>query len=127
MSEQSDNSGLDYDTIRRIAKKINKISDKKLLVDIIKIIKSNNPDVVITENENGMFIKFNTLTQHTYKILDGYIKKKIPKHDTESDTNMQSEYIPYNTDDIDNENKFKYSTQERSLIKKQQYASQLNN
>jgi len=126
MSEQSKCINISHDTIRNIAKKINKITDKKILINVIKIIKSINPDVAITENANGLLIKFNSLSPETYGLIDNYLKKSIPKQNYDSEQNNISEYIPYTTDDIDSENKYKYSTHERSIIKKRQYASQMS-
>jgi len=68
-------STYDYDAQKKLAKKINKIKEREYLIAIIKIIKTLNPDVLITENENGMFIKFNTLTQETYKRIDNFLHK----------------------------------------------------
>ena len=66
-----------YDSIKKLAKKINRIKDKSILIAIINIIRTMNPDVSITENENGMFIKFNTLTPQTYIKLENYFMDKM--------------------------------------------------
>jgi hypothetical protein len=53
-----------------LANKINNIHDKRILFLIVKIIRENDPNVPFTENDNGMFIKFNLLSSVTHnKIL----------------------------------------------------------
>jgi hypothetical protein len=113
----------DYDMIKKMAKKMNRIKSKKNLIDIIKIIKAMNPDLPITENANGMFIKFNQLTQDTYVKLDNYIHKNITKKLSDDSEAIVSEYVPYSPDEIDSmTDKYKLSNKEKTLIKKQKYS-----
>ncbi len=111
--------------IKKIARRINKIKEKSMLIAIINIIKTMNPSVVITENENGMFIKFNSLTPETYVKLENYIHKNMLKHvSDDSEQYTTSEYIPYSPDDMGTQyDKYKLSNKERTLIKKQKYAN----
>jgi hypothetical protein len=115
--------------IKKLAKRINRIKEKNHLIAIINIIKTMNPSVSITENENGMFIKFNTLTPSTYTKLDNYIHKNLPKKlSDESDTLTTSEYIPYSPDETNTSNdKYKLSNREKTLIKKQKYSQLISN
>lgn len=52
--------------------KLNKITDKNHIRDIIKIIMFKNSNCII-EQEKGTYIKFNTLTDDTFKELEQYI------------------------------------------------------
>lgn len=114
----------DYDAIKKIAKRINRIKDKKIIIEIIKIIKTINPELILTENDNGILMRFNMLSQETYAKLDNYIHKNISKKICEiSENSVHSEYIPYSTEDISStKEKYKLSNKEKTLIKKQKYA-----
>lgn len=105
----------DYEVLKKLAKKINKIKEKSQLISIMKIIKTLNPNVLITENENGMFIKFNSLTQETYQKIDNYLYKNCSEIITETET--LSEYVPYSSEDFDSY-RCKLSNKEKMLIKR---------
>lgn len=51
---------------------LSKITDKNHIRDIIKIISFKN-DKFIFEQDNGTYIKFNDLTDDTYKELEQYL------------------------------------------------------
>jgi len=120
-------SEITYDMKKSIAKKINSISDKKLLVDIIHIIKAMNPTVPITENDNGIFITFNHLTQQTYSNIENYLHKNVVKKEDIQSTSANV-YVPYVSDDyIGSESMMRLSNRERSLIKKQRYTNEIDN
>ena len=51
---------------------LSKIPDKNHIRDIIKIISFKN-DKFIFEQDNGTYIKFNELTDDTYKELEQYL------------------------------------------------------
>ena len=51
---------------------LSKITDKNHIRDIIKIISFKN-DKFIFEQDNGTYIKFNELTDDTYKELKQYL------------------------------------------------------
>ena len=126
--KKSDNEIHDYDSIKKIAKRINSIKEKQHLISIINIIKTMNPNLSITENENGMFIKFNSLSPQTYEKLDNYIHNKIPKRQSDDSVPMSSsEYVPYSTDDICSiSDNCKMSNREKTLIKKQKYSQSVS-
>lgn len=122
--QQLEEKHYDYDSIKNLSRRIHKISDKKILKAIIIIIKTMNPEVSITENDNGMFIKFNSLTQQTYAKLDNYIHKNVTKKlSDESENPTTTEYITYSPDETDASTaKYKLSNKEKTLIKKQNYS-----
>jgi hypothetical protein len=112
-----------YERIKKIAKQINKIKEKHILIDLINIIKTMNPELSITENDNGMFLKFNLLIPETYNKIENYLKKNLPKKSDELDSITTSEYVPYSPDDIvASGEKYKLSNKERTLIKKHKYS-----
>ena len=51
---------------------LSKITDKNHIRDIVKIISFKN-DKFIFEQDNGTYIKFNELTDDTYKELEQYL------------------------------------------------------
>ena len=51
---------------------LSKITDRNHIRDIIKIISFKN-DKFIFEQDNGTYIKFNELTDDTYKELEQYL------------------------------------------------------
>ena len=87
----SDKDPCDYEFKKKLARRISKIREKSLYVDIINIIQTLNPDIPITENENGLFIKFNTLTSQTYIKLNNYLHKKFPKRMFDDETSKMSD------------------------------------
>lgn len=52
--------------------RLNKITDKNKIRDIIKIIMFKNNNSII-EQDDGTYIKFNSLTNDTYTELEQYI------------------------------------------------------
>lgn len=114
-----------YDKKRSLAKKISGITEKKFLIDIINIIRTLNPNIPMTNNDNGVFITFNNLVPQTYANIENYLKKNIPKK--QDDQQLVMSYTPYVSDDCDlNESSIKLSNKERALIKKQRYSEQCN-
>lgn len=112
-----------YEFKKKIARRINKITDKKILVNVLKIIKTLNPDIAMTVNDNGVFIKFNELTSKTYTKLDNYLHKINVRVSDESDNFISTEYIPYTSEEFNASDKL--SNKEKTLIKKQIYSSQI--
>lgn len=111
-------SDVTFEMKQSLARRINEIKNKKILVDLMHIIRATNPDVPLTENDRGIFITFNNLSDQTYVNIDNYLRKNIPKTD-ESKT-LSLSYVPYVSDEVD-EPKSKLSNRERALIKKQRY------
>lgn len=59
-----------------LADKINRTKDVRLLAEIVNIIRKNDKDVPFTENENGLFIKFNLLSHATHKKISALLYDK---------------------------------------------------
>ena len=69
--ENKNDSKFDYNKKMELVKKINKIKKKEYLINIFKIITSENKDY--TENTNGVFIFFHNLSDDTYEKLETYV------------------------------------------------------
>lgn len=117
----------EYDKIQSIARKIKKIKDKKILVSIMQIITTLNPELQISENSNGLFIKFNGLVPETYLKLEIFLNKNL-RRASMSETAATSEYVPYSLDEVSgNFDKYKLSNKEKTLIKKRKYSMSIEN
>lgn len=60
---------------KKLAEKIEKITEKKYLLKIKDIIIKNNPELEVTKNNNGLFMKFQSLKNDTYIELEKIINK----------------------------------------------------
>ena len=69
--ENKSNSKYDYNKKMELVKKISKIKKKEYLINIFKIITSENKDY--TENTNGVFIFFHNLSDDVYDKLENYV------------------------------------------------------
>lgn len=114
---------ISYEQKERLMTLINGINKKKYYIKIYKIIKDNNPTIEITENDNGILLFFDKLTDITYEQLNDYIKiiNSKQKVDTSSDTLFTSD----NDSFLDDSN-VKYSNKEKSFIKKKMYNEAMN-
>lgn len=68
---------------------LNKVSDKNHIRDIIKIISFKNQKNIL-EQENGIYIKFNNLTNDTYHELEQYL------NNMHYDTEKEKHFMEYN-------------------------------
>lgn len=107
-----------FELKQSLARRINETTDKKILVELIHIIRATNPNLPVTENDSGIFITFNNLTPQTYINIENYLHKNISHNDETKSLSLS--YVPYINDEVD-EPKSKLSNRERALIKKQRY------
>ena len=117
-----------YEQKEKLARRINKIKNKKKLIDILKIIQKDPSYDGMTENNNGIFLLFHKLTNETYYRIEKYFKKNMNTTSddliSESTNNID---ISYSNDfDLDNQSKFKYSNKEKCIIKRKLYDNALN-
>jgi hypothetical protein len=85
-----------FDKKRRLADRIQKLTDKKDLMQVKKIIVENNPDLPFMKNSNGYFMQFHDLSTESYIKLGEYMDKKDEKKrikDIESDLIESSELL----------------------------------
>jgi hypothetical protein len=119
-----------FDDIEKLMEKIHKIKNQKCLIEIKNIIVKYNPKTTFTNNKNGIFLRFDNLSNETYKKLNAYIKKII----NASTIRKLSEISMVNLTDTDNDNENnyniddpKYSNKEKNIIKRVNYDKQFQN
>lgn len=121
----------DSEKKKRLANRISKVKNKKHLVHIYEIISKNN--VNITENNNGMYMYFQDLSNSTYKELDIYLKsiRKNTESNNETLSTEKKEYTPYTQDEFPDQEylgaKLKYSNKEKNIVKKKLFNQHMSN
>jgi hypothetical protein len=110
----------EFEDIELLADKISSIKKKPQLIDIRDIIINNNPNILITENTNGLYLYFNNLTQNTYNNLENYLTKNKRKKDVISDTMSISPINLTNKNDCyyDGNTRLKYNNKEKNILKR---------
>lgn len=114
---------------QRLADRISKVKNKNDMINIVKIIHEDNKN--ISENQNGIFMLFDSLNNDTYIQLNEYLnnisttqKKKKPnkiEYKSYSSNNCSNEdSINYKIND-QFDSKLKYSNTEKSIIKRNMY------
>lgn len=123
------NNVFTYDKKRKLADKISKLKKKEDIMKIFEIIYEYDQN--ITENQNGLFMIFNNLSDSAYNKIDLYLKsitKKQSNHmsDHASDKKEFISYVKNEFPDQDQFNpKLKYSNKEKNIIKRQRYEKML--
>jgi hypothetical protein len=126
----STDKSFSFDDLEKIVDKISKIKNINQLTIIRDIIINNNPNLLVTENTNGLFMHFDNLTTDTYVQLNTFFKKiskaKISKASNEllsSDSNTSQTVAEHQ---YTNNSKLKYSNKERNIIKRNLYDKEIN-
>ena len=118
----------DYDKKKRLMEQIHSLN-KRCHIEIFKIIKSSSKFKGVTENSNGMHMRFNDLDTSTYQKLTKYVKEEIKKKkkklkDSEHDIFSSAKYAE---DEFPNQkkmtSKLRYSNNERSILRRQRFES----
>jgi hypothetical protein len=121
---------------KSLANRIGNIKNKQDLKAIKKLITDNNPDLEKTENSNGMFLRFQILSNETYdkikKFLDARDKQeKIKEIKSEIiDSATLSEEIKFLTENSENKNsslskKYRLTNEETNLMNRIKYEKNL--
>jgi hypothetical protein len=105
-----------YDAIKKLANKLHKLQQKQQLIDIINIITTLNPTVVITSNAHGIFIKFNTLTDATYATLENYLQSNTLDSETGTSFRQIDMSSDHETDTTDMDINFYYEKNDKMSI-----------
>jgi len=130
----SNNNSFDYHKKIELAKRINKITKKKHLINIFKIIQDNNAE--FTENDNGVFILFHNLPNDAYLKIEEYVNDVYNNHqqkklNNELTTNTIDNFT--NSDSsLDNNNNINInnkllSNKEKIILKRKKYEEYINN
>lgn len=106
-----------YNSIKKIATKIGKITNKNNILDIVNIIKDNGGEKYITMDEDGTFIKFNYLTPETYIKLEQYLMS-LSNYMNIKYTPISTSFTPYS--DYEPE-MAKLNTKEKSILNHEKY------
>ncbi len=129
------NNLFDYHKKIELAKKINKITKKKHLINIFNIIQNYN-NAEYTENDNGIFILFHNLPNDIYFKIENYVNDVYFKHqqkklNNELTTNTIDNFS--NSDSSTNLNlninnlSKNLSNKEKILLKRKKYEEYINN
>lgn len=121
-SEIINSSEYSYQEKKKISSKLQKISNKKQMIDIINIIKKNNSEF-ITIHSDGTRIKFNCLTTETYKKLEEYLSSIDISTSLNNYTPISTSFVPYS--DCEEYN-VKLNTKEKSLLNHEKYINDIN-
>lgn len=119
-----------HEDLEKIVRDISKIKSQKNLEKVKDIIISNNPELKVTENSNGIFMHFNNLNNSTYVELENFINQlKAAKNPTQSEKlseTQMSESKPHDEFSINyNNSKLKFSNREKTIIKRKHYNNAL--
>jgi len=121
---------------KSLANRIGNIKNKQDLKAVKKIITDNNPDLEKTENSNGMFLRFQTLSGETYEKIKKFIdvrdkQEKLKEIRSEiNDSATLSEEIKFLTETSDNKNsslskKYRLTNEETNLMNRIKYEKNL--
>jgi hypothetical protein len=110
-----------YHSKRKIANRIQRITDKNQMINILNIIKEYGGNDYITTDNDGTFIKFNYLEQEAYIKLEQYLN--------EISAQVKPKYVPISTSfvpymDYEQET-LKLNTKEKSILNHQKYMETL--
>lgn len=121
---------------KKLAKELQEIKSKKFLVDVFHAIKSDSPEV--SENSNGLFLMFESLSDDTYEKLEKMLDKRRKKLRKRSDSASASAtmgdsenktYRPYYHDEFPSERnmspRIRFNNKEKALLKRKQYDKEI--
>jgi hypothetical protein len=80
-----------FETKKKLANRIQKLSSKTDLIQIKKIIVENNPELEFMKNSNGYFTHFHNLSGKTYTILSDFLNEKDSREKKKMLKDMESE------------------------------------
>jgi len=120
-----------YEKKKKLAERISSLKNKNDIINIFDIIHSENKDY--SESNGSIFMFFHNLTDDTYKKIDNYLYRNNNRNsDTLVKNNVKNNQnqVVNNFDDftIDEQvsPKYKYSNQERNIIKRHRYVNAVN-
>lgn len=115
---------------KKLADRIQKLTEKSDLMQIKNLITENNPDISFTKNSNGYFLLFHNLTNDTYlainKFLDKVEKRKLKIIQSELDTELvDSDTITDDHSDRNVSKKLRLTNTENHLLNRVKYEKEL--
>lgn len=114
-----------FEDIENLIDKISKIRNESHLINIKNIIVKCNPNIPVTKNNNGIFLRFDNLENGTYVKINSFIKKIINNVICNKYSETESHTATTTRNDITcDEYNMKYSNKERNIIKRCNYDKQ---
>ena len=120
-----------YSKKKKLAAMISKLKKKEDMITVMNIISGD--DVNITENQNGLFLIFDNLSDSTYHKLENCLAtlKKVPTISTSSEclsdnSSDKKKYTSYFNEESITTQDIKYTSKERNIIKRQRYENIIN-
>lgn len=125
-NKKTKSSKYDHSKKMELKKKIEKIKKKEYLVDIFKIITSQNED--FTSNKNGVFIFFHDLSDEIYERVENYVNNIYKMHNNNKNNSMSifnselSESVNNCIENIDDKN---LTNKEKMISRRKKYEEYL--
>lgn len=113
-----------YSDRKKLSSKIMNIKKKEDYIRLFKII-NQDPENKFTENSNGIWLDFKSLSDETIAKVEKYLIKLKNKSDEDSTNSL--EYVPYSTDENYNNIKNsgpKLSNYEKSILRRNKYSDE---
>jgi predicted transcriptional regulator len=128
------NNNFPFEKKKKLADRIQKLSEKSELQQIKSLIAENNPDLPFMKNSNGYFLQFQNLSEPTYSAISKYLdkldKKKLQDIESEMVDNSEilSDEINALTDEISERNiskKLRLTNTESHILNRVKYEKEL--
>ena len=113
-----------YSERKKLSAKIMSIKKKEDYIKLFKII-NQDPNNKFTENSNGIWLDFKSLSDETISKVEKYMIKLKNKNDEDSVNSL--EYVPYSTEENYNNIKNsgpKLSNYEKSILRRNKYSDE---
>jgi hypothetical protein len=113
-----------YSERKKLSSKIMNIKKKDDYIKLFKLI-NQDPNNKFTENSNGIWLDFKSLSDQTISKVEKYLIKLKNKSDEDSVNSL--EYVPYSTEENFNNLKNsgpKLSNYEKSILRRNKYSDE---
>jgi len=123
-NKEEKNKTYSYSERKKLSSKIMNIKKKDDYIKIFKII-NQDPNNKFTENSNGIWLDFKSLSDETISKVEKFLIKLKNKSDEDSVNSL--EYVPYSTEENYNNIKNsgpKLSNYEKSILRRNKYSDE---
>lgn len=123
-NKEEKNKTYSYSERKKLSAKIMNIKKKDDYIKIFKII-NQDPNNKFTENSNGIWLDFKSLSDETISKVEKFLIKLKNKSDEDSVNSL--EYVPYSTEENYNNIKNsgpKLSNYEKSILRRNKYSDE---
>lgn len=113
-----------YQDKKKLVYRIEQIKSKKNYIKLFKIINSDN--IKFTDNNNGIFINMNALTNISLNKINNFlnlINKTNDMIDSDTNSTINTDYKPYSIDEFSDYKSYgpKLSNYEKNIIKRNRF------